>query len=610
MKIIAVKRDPRFSPNAVEKDKAILEAVAERMRPYGEVIYTDEVSGLPEAFAAASDTLVLSMARLPETLVFLKEKEKEGAVVVNCPQGVENCTRSRLDAIMRENHIPMPPAEGEHGYWVKRGDGAAQSARDVVFAADRTEAEAVRRELGGRGITQVVVSAHVEGDLVKFYGVSGTDFFRCYYPTEDGETKFDNELHNGKAHFYPFQQDELRETAEHLARLTGVDVYGGDCIVTADGNFKIIDFNDWPGFSRCKEEAAEAIVEMIGARISQNSQPDSVNSANQDLPPSPPLLKEDGETSAKAPHSFKELLRASFKSDETEEWLDVHFTRPIGLVFALLWNKLGIHPNAITILSIFLGVGAAVMFYFTDLWHNIAGVILLMFANFCDSTDGQMARLTGKKTLIGRMLDGFSGDVWFFAIYFAICMRLMPQLMPYTDIKWGVWIWLLAAISGFLCHSPQSSLADYYRQIHLLFLKGKNGSELDTYERQREILQSLPKKGAFWDRAFYYNYANYCKSQEHRTPSFQAFHKAIREKHGEVENVPETLRQEFLAGSRPLMKYTNILTFNVRAICIYATCLLNCPWLYLLIEIVVMSFLYVYMHKQHEHLCRRLTTKI
>ena len=119
---------------------------------------------------------------------------------------------------------------------------------------------------------------------------------------------------------------------------------------------------------------------------------------------------------------FKELLRASFKSDDTEEWLDVHFTRPIGLVFALFWNKLGVHPNAITILSMFLGVGAGVMFYHTDWWHNVAGVLLLMFANFCDSTDGQMARLTGKKTLIGRMLDGFSGDLWFFAIYLAICL--------------------------------------------------------------------------------------------------------------------------------------------------------------------------------------------
>ena len=115
--------------------------------------------------------------------------------------------------------------------------------------------------------------------------------------------------------------------------------------------------------------------------------------------------------------TFKELLQASFKSEDTEEWLDVHFTRPIGLVFALMWNKMGVHPNAITILSIFLGAGAGWMFAQTDLQHNLMGVALLMLANFCDSTDGQMARLTGKKTLLGRVLDGFSGDVWFFCIY-------------------------------------------------------------------------------------------------------------------------------------------------------------------------------------------------
>ena len=182
--------------------------------------------------------------------------------------------------------------------------------------------------------------------------------------------------------------------------------------------------------------------------------------------------------------SFKELLQASFKSNDTEEWLDVHFTRPIGLVFALFWNKLNVHPNTITVLSIFLGVAAGYMFYFPDIQHNIMGVVLLMFANFCDSTDGQMARLTGKKTLIGRMLDGFSGDVWFACIYLAIALRLMNQNIPNTDMKWGLWIWALVIVAGILCHSPQSSLSDYYRQIHLFFLKGKSGSELDSYEEQ------------------------------------------------------------------------------------------------------------------------------
>ena len=58
-------------------------------------------------------------------------------------------------------------------------------------------------------------------------------------------------------------------------------------------------------------------------------------------------MKEDKPT-------FRQLLHSSFKSEDTEEWLDVWFTRPIGLVFALFWNRLGVHPNAITILSIFL----------------------------------------------------------------------------------------------------------------------------------------------------------------------------------------------------------------------------------------------------------------
>ncbi|MDO4980009.1 MAG: CDP-alcohol phosphatidyltransferase family protein [Prevotellaceae bacterium] len=307
--------------------------------------------------------------------------------------------------------------------------------------------------------------------------------------------------------------------------------------------------------------------------------------------------------------TFKEMLYASFKSKDTEEWLDVYFTRPIGLVFAIFWNKLGVHPNVITILSIFLGVGAGIMFGYTDLMHNILGVLLLMFANFCDSTDGQMARLTGKKTLLGRVLDGFSGDLWFVTIYFAIIFRLFNQNIPGTELHWHLLIFVLAFVAGVMCHSPQSSLADYYRQIHLLFLKGKEGSELDNYAQQRQIYENLPKSKWF-DRLFYYNYANYCKSQEKRTPKFQKMMEVVKERYGSVENMPQELKEQFIKGSRPLMKYTNILTFNVRAITLYVTCLLNCPWVYLLVEIIILSIIYIYMHKKHESLCAEITNQI
>lgn len=303
------------------------------------------------------------------------------------------------------------------------------------------------------------------------------------------------------------------------------------------------------------------------------------------------------------------MLNASFKSEDTEEWLDVHFTRPIGLVLALFCKRLGIHPNAVTIVSIFVGAAAGWMFFHTDLCHNLLGVALLMFANFLDSTDGQLARLTGQKTLLGRVLDGFAGDVWFFSIYFFVCLRLMNEDIPLLGVKWGLTIWLLAFVAGIICHSPQSSLADYYRQIHLLFLKGRAGSELDTYESQRKIYDALSWKDWF-QCIFYLNYSNYCKSQERRTPAFQAMMGAIRKRFGDVPAMPEELKREFLDGSRPLMKYTNMLTFNVRAICIYATCLLGCPWVFMLIDICVLQIMYAYMRRKHENLCLTITGKI
>lgn len=308
---------------------------------------------------------------------------------------------------------------------------------------------------------------------------------------------------------------------------------------------------------------------------------------------------------------IKELLAASLKSKDTEEWLDVHFTRPIGLAFALLWHKLGVAPNYITVLSMFLGVAAGVMFYFTDFLHNLFGVMLLMLANFCDSTDGQLARLTNQKSMIGRCLDGFAGDVWFFAIYLAIVLRIWNQNMPGTSEPWGFYGLALAAIAGIVSHMQQSSLSDYYRQIHLYFLKGDEGSELDTYEAQRAELEKLKgKEGVFWDRAFHSNYQNYCKSQEKRTPEFQKLRKTIETNFRTVEKMPKEWKEEFLKGSRPLMPMTNFLTFNSRAIFIYITCLLNIPWVYFLLEITLYNIIYIYMHKRHEELCEKIRLKL
>lgn len=308
----------------------------------------------------------------------------------------------------------------------------------------------------------------------------------------------------------------------------------------------------------------------------------------------------------------KKGLEASFKSMDTEEFLDIHFNRPIGYVWALFFNRFGVHPNVVTILSILLGVAAGVMFYFPDMKHTITGIVLLMWANHYDSCDGQLARMTGKKTRWGRMLDGFAGDLWFISIYAAICLRLTFQPLPFGigaehGAVWGIGIWALALLSGTLCHSRQCALADYYRNIHLFFLKGESGSELDNFKQQREIFHSLPWKRNFWWKAFLYFYGNYTRKQERMTPNFQRFYAFVQQKYGNA--VPQELRDEFRRLSLPLMKYANILTFNTRAIALYVSLLIGEPWLYFVFEIVVMTALFLYMRHRHEAVCAFLYHK-
>ena len=292
--------------------------------------------------------------------------------------------------------------------------------------------------------------------------------------------------------------------------------------------------------------------------------------------------------------SYRQLLKESFKSNETEEWLDIWFTRPIGLAIAMLCGRLGITPNAITLVGIALGMAAGWMFHYSDLYHNLWGVALLMLANFCDSADGQLARLTNQKTLLGRMFDGFASDAWFFCIYIAITYRLWPE--------WGIWGFVLCAFAGLYCHSTQCALSDYYRNIHLWFLKGDAGSELDSYAKEQAIYDELKTQGWSFARIYHYFYKGYCKKQERLTPQFQAFFAQ--------PSAVIPLTSEFLQGSRPLMPLTNILTHNTRAFALFVAALVNIPWLYPLFEIVGLQPLYVYMRWKHEQLCKTLITKI
>lgn len=298
--------------------------------------------------------------------------------------------------------------------------------------------------------------------------------------------------------------------------------------------------------------------------------------------------------------------QATLKSRDTEETIDLCFYRPVGYAWACLARKLGVTPNAITIASIFLGVGAGVCFYFDNIWINLLGMFLLIWADSFDSADGQLARMTGQYSRIGRILDGLSGDLWFAAIYVAICLRENETSAFFMEHTWLIWV--IAVVTG-LCHATQAAMADYYRQFHLFFLKGKEGSELESSDDLTAKYKTLSWGRNFWQKLVMTFYLNYTRSQERRTPQMQRLRRDIRRRwNGEI---PASFREEFRRKSLPLMKYTNILSFNWRTIALFSAILIfSMPWLYFVFELTVLNVLLVYMMARHERICKNFANQI
>ncbi len=309
--------------------------------------------------------------------------------------------------------------------------------------------------------------------------------------------------------------------------------------------------------------------------------------------------------------TLKEEYQESLKSMDTEEWFDLHFHRPLGFLWAKLFAKLGVSPNAITVASIFMGVAGGIMLYFhqPDLaWLNWVGMLLITWADTFDSADGQLARMTQQYSRMGRILDGVSGDFWFAAISFALVFRELDFGDSITGSHFfanNAWIiWTLGILSG-ISHALQAAMADLYRQFHLFFLKGSQGSELDSAAKLKEQYHRLEWGRNFWSKLPLFFYSGYTANQERLTPNMRRLRAALNEKYGE-DGVPSTeFREYFRQLSLPLMKYTNILTFNTRIIVCFITVICNVPWLYFVFEIVVFNILLIYMVMRHEGICKK-----
>lgn len=260
MRALGIYREAQFSPGKVEADAAILKRALAALAAAGvetAALSPERSAEQNESRSAPPPDLVLAMCQGERQLERLARLEKAGALVVNSALAIRNCYRDLLGAGLLRAGVPAPRGvildliagerldglDPSRGVYVKRGDLHALGADDVQRVDHPAMLDTVLAGFKRRGVRRVYVQQAVDGTLVKFYGVSGGEYFAAL--PERGALAHPVEL-------------GLRQAAERAAAALGLEVWGGDAIVDGD-ELTIVDFNDWPSFSRVRDAAAHAI---------------------------------------------------------------------------------------------------------------------------------------------------------------------------------------------------------------------------------------------------------------------------------------------------------------------------------------------------------------
>jgi glutathione synthase/RimK-type ligase-like ATP-grasp enzyme len=260
--IAGIRRQSLYSPNHIENDTKILMRTAEHLIDMGVIvkIYEEQDLGSIEI----NESVIFSMAQGERSLDELLKLQNEGRLIINTPQAAKKCFRMNMVNILPQNKIPFPksyvlPVDNKNGIsfddfnarkiWVKRGDVHAVHREDVTLVYSEEERKNIFREFNKRGIEYAVLQEHLEGDVIKFYSIKSSSFFHWYYLNGINHTPFNKEL--------------LVELASRSAEILGLDIYGGDAIISPDGSISIIDINDWPSFAPIREQSSKEIAQLI-----------------------------------------------------------------------------------------------------------------------------------------------------------------------------------------------------------------------------------------------------------------------------------------------------------------------------------------------------------
>ena len=284
---------------------------------------------------------------------------------------------------------------------------------------------------------------------------------------------------------------------------------------------------------------------------------------------------------------MKPPTELALKGRGVEEWVDIHFFRPVGIRVARALYATPVSPDQVTVVCLLIGLVAGHLMVYNSVRLNALGLGLFIVSDVFDSADGQLARLRGTSTRLGRILDGVADSGRFLNLYIHLMIRLMLA-------GWGAWAVILVAVAG-ISHSLQSAAADFIRQAFLELGEGE-GAELDLLGEEPN-----PLVGGFWRRAIMRGYHDYLTRQARMFATTVALIRNARA-HG---TTPDS-RAAYRAIQQPPVTWCALVAQNIRFLLLAITVVPGWPSGFLWLTIGPLNLVAFGLVNLHERNAARL----
>ena len=282
---------------------------------------------------------------------------------------------------------------------------------------------------------------------------------------------------------------------------------------------------------------------------------------------------------------------------ELQDPLNFYFYHPLAARLARLLRPTGISPNMVSVMGLLCLIAATIAFT-RMAWpaNALAGLVGLLLWHIFDGADGDLARMTGKASATGELVDGVCDYLGNVIMYVAFACL--------ADDVWGAWAWILAVAAG-ASHIVQTNHAETQRRLYLWraygvpWLRNARAAGDDAVFR----------RDTWFTRYFGFWAVGYVWLSNRMTPSANPIDAALDKAAGdprETERIRALVRRNF----GPSLFLPKLLGANPKTFLIAGAMLIGSPIWFFLAMIFGVNTILIVSIVHHKKLARRVAEEL